>query len=171
MFSYLVAEMRAGIESRFDTDFEIAQLALGEAFASQITNAFFAICEHSVELDDEERQVAIRLKNEVNDAIKERNDIAHGDWHVNSWRKPGPHMVRTKPGRKAGAAVEKARPVEELDELSDALEDLAETVIEFALLCFGIHPHADAVEGEVRVRDVYRFQKSKGVLRTGRYAV
>jgi hypothetical protein len=169
-FSYLVAEMRAGIESRFDSDSEIAQLALGEAFASQITNAFFAICEYSVELDDEERQVAIRLKKEVNDAIKERNDIAHGDWHINSWRKPEPHMVRTKPGRRTGAAVEWARPVEELDELSDALEDLAETVIEFALLCFDIHPHADSVEGEIRVRDIFRFQKSKGVLRTGRYA-
>lgn len=125
VFSYLVSEMRAGIESRFDSDLEIAQLALGEAFASQITNAFFAICEHSVELDDEEQQVAIRLKKEVNDAIKERNDIAHGDWHVNSWRKPEPHMVRTKPGRKAGAAVEKTRPVEELEELSDTLEALA----------------------------------------------
>jgi hypothetical protein len=168
-FSYLGSEMRAGIESRFDSDSEIAQLALGEAFASQITNAFFAICEYSVELDDEEQRVAVRLKKEVNDAIKERNDIAHGDWHINSWRKPEPHMVRTKPGRRAGAAVEKARPVEELEELSDALEELAETVIEFALLCFGIHPHADKIEGEVRVRDVYRFRNHR-VVREGRYA-
>jgi hypothetical protein len=168
-FSYLVSEMRAGIETRFDSDSEIARLALGEAFVSQIANAFFAICEYSVELDDEEQQVAIRLKKEVNDAIKDRNDIAHGDWHIRSWRRPEPHMVRTKPGRRAGAVVEKARPVEELEELSDALEDLAETVIEFALLCFAIHPNADQIEGEVRVRDIYRFRNHR-VVRQGRYA-
>lgn len=169
-FSYLVSEMRGGIENRLGGNNPmVAQLALGEAFASQITNAFFAICEREADLDDEEQQVAIRLKNEVNAAIKERNDIAHGDWRVNVWGRPEPHMIRTKPGRRAGAAVEKARPIEELEELSEGLEELAETIIEFAHLCFGIHPNAEEVGGAVRVRDVYRF-RNRRVVRDGRYA-
>lgn len=169
-FSYLVSEMRSGIENRLEgSDPMIAKLALGEAFASQIANAFFAICERETDLDDEEQQVAIRLKQEVNDAIKDRNDIAHGDWRINVWGRPEPHMTRIKPGRKAGPAVEKARPFEELEALSEALEALAETVIEFAHLCFGIHPSAEEVGGTIRVRDVYRFRNRK-VVRAGRYA-
>lgn len=169
-FSYLLYEMREAIEYPLRGDDPVfAQLAMGEAYASQITNAFFAVCEHAADLDDEERQVAIRLKQEVNDAIKNRNDIAHGDWKVRHVGLPGPRMFRTKPGRKAGWLVEKARPVEELDGLSEALEELAETVIEFALLCFGVHPHAGEIDGEVRVRDVYRF-RNRRVVRVGRYA-
>lgn len=48
-----------------------ARPAMGVAFAEQIANAFFAICERNAELDDEERQIAIRLKKEVKDAIAE----------------------------------------------------------------------------------------------------
>jgi hypothetical protein len=169
-FSYLIYEMREAIQYRLRGDDRVsAQLAMGEAFASQITNAFFAICEHVTDLDDEERQVAIRLKKEVSDAIKDRNDIAHGDWKLRHLGLPGPHMLRTKPGRRAGWLVEKTRPVEELEELSGALEDLAETVIEFALLCLRIHPNAENVGGEVRVRDIYCFRHHE-VLREGRYA-
>ena len=86
-FSMLISDMREGIELALgseENDPMIAKLALGEAFASQITNSFFAICERKTELDDEEKQVAIRLKKEVGDAIKDRNDFAHGDREVGS---------------------------------------------------------------------------------------
>jgi hypothetical protein len=173
-FSDLISEMREAIESRLEgEDPMIARLALGETTASQIANAFFAICEHVADFDDEEQQVAIRLKKEVNDAIKARNDFAHGDWVMAYGDKgqehPGPTLRRIKPGRKAGAVTEQVRPVEELDALSEHLFWLGQYLHEFALLCFKVHPMAERLKTEVRIRDIYRFRKHK-VLREGRYA-
>ena len=173
-FSRLISGMRDAIEWRLvGKDRTLAQLALGEATASQITNAFFAICEHLADLDDEERQVSIRLKKEAVDAIKERNDFAHGDWLLargeGGEELRGPTLIRTKPGRKQGPRSEQVRPVEELDALSDDLEVLTEFIDEFAYLCFGIHPLAIRWGQEVRIRDIVRFRKHE-VLRVGRYA-
>jgi len=168
-FSYLVSEMRAGIENRLEGgDPMIARLALGEAYAAQIANSFFAICEREAELDAQEKQVGVSLKNEVHATIKERNDIAHGDWDVSRWDVAS--LRRTKPGRQKGDWVEKIRPTSELDALSDEMEILSEKVIEYAWLCFGIHPLTRFKGMDVRVRDIYRFQKHKGALRKGRYA-
>ncbi|MDQ2631495.1 MAG: hypothetical protein M3Y75_11090 [Actinomycetota bacterium] len=170
-FSFLVSEMRAGIENRLEgRDPMIARLALGEAYAAQITNSFFAICEREADLDEEEKQVGICLKNEVHAVIKERNDIAHGDWSIDWWDASAARLRRTKPGRRSGAWIEKVRPAAELDALTDEMEILTEKVIEFAWLCFGIHPLTRFKEMDVRVRDIYRFQKHKGALRKGRYA-
>jgi hypothetical protein len=163
--------MRAGIENRLTkSDPMIARLALGEAYAAQIANAFFAICEQEADLDKEEKQVGVYLKNEVHAVIKERNDIAHGDWSVHWWDSSAASLRRTKPGRRSGAWVEKVRPAHELEALTDEMEILAERVIEFAWLCFGIHPLMRFKGMDVRVRDIYRFQKHKGALRKGRYA-
>lgn len=170
-FSYLVAEMRAGIEDRLAGDDPmLPRLALGEAGAAQIMRAFFAICEREADQDKEERDVAICLKNEVQATIKERNDIAHGDWSIPWWKKSEAWLQRTKPGRRGGGWVNKIRPVAELDALSDEMEELAERVIEFAWLCFGIHPLTRFYGMDLRVRDIYLFQKGEGILRKGRYA-
>lgn len=173
-FSDLISGMREGIEYRLEAgDPMVARLALGEATASQIANAFFAICEHLADFDDEEKQVAIRLKKEVNDAIKDRNDFAHGDWLLAQGERgqelPGPTLRRTKPGRKAGEWLEQVRSFEELDALSDEVFTLSQFIEEFAWLCMGIHPLAERLEKEVRVRDIFRFSKHR-VLRKGRYA-
>ena len=150
-------------------DRENARLAMGAAFAEQITNAFFAICERLAEFDAEERGVATRLKKEVNDAIADRNDFAHGDWFMR-WPDQGPSLRRTKPGRRSGAWIERVRPIEEIDAMANDLEDLTETIYEVALLCLGIHPLQERGGRAVRVRDIYRFRKREGVLRIGRYA-
>lgn len=172
-FSMLISDMREGVElalgnDRPGTDPMAARLAMGEAFASQIANAYFAICEHSTELDDEEMQVAIRLKKEVVDTVKVRNDFAHGDWNRGSSRFDDPRLRRTKPGRRAGALVERVYPVDFIDALAEEMSDLDGDVVEFGWLCLGIHPLTRFKGMEVRVRDIFRFQKHR-VLRTGRY--
>lgn len=102
-------------------DGSVPELVLGEAYADQLTNAFFAICQHVADLDDEETGVATRLKTEVKKAIKDRNDLAHGDWWINE---SGPRLSRIKPGRKQGAEISKLLPVTEIDDRSDALRGL-----------------------------------------------
>lgn len=171
-FAYLVSQMREGVEfvlsdDKRDSTRIDARLAMGAAFAEQITNAFFAICERHAELDDEERQVAVRLRTEVMDAIAERNDIAHGDWSV-LWPNHGPTLSRTKPGRRAGAFVEQVRTAEEIDAKARSVEELADTITEFAMLCLGIHPLEESGTA-VRIRDIYRF-RNRSVVRIGRYA-
>jgi hypothetical protein len=169
----LISDMREGVELALGSEHPgdnpmAARLAMGEAFASQIANAYFAICEHSAKLDDEETRVSIRLKKEVVDTIKVRNDFAHGDWNLGT-RFDDPLLRRTKPGRRAGAWVEKVHPVEEIDGMAEEMSNLDGNVVEFGWLCLGIHPLARFKEMEVRVRDIFRFRKHR-VLRIGRYA-
>ncbi len=147
---------------------------MGEGYANQIANAYFAICEHLTDLDDEEKQVAVRLKKEVVDTIKERNDLAHGDWliglsGVTFGSGDDPRLLRTKPGRRAGAWVEMVRPVHEIDAAAEKVIYLDGDVGEFGWLCLGLHPLKHFQGLEVRVRDIFRFSKHR-VLRTGRYA-
>jgi hypothetical protein len=174
-FSMLIKDMREGIEHALgnempESDPMVPRLALGEAYAAQIANAYFSICERVTELDDEEQQVAIRLKNEVTDTIKNRNDFAHGDWDLGvSTSFDDPRLVRTKPGRRTGVWVEKVYPVDEIDALAENIALLDGNVVEFGWLCLGIHPLTRWKEMDVRVRDIFRFQKHR-VLRTGRYA-
>jgi hypothetical protein len=170
-FSYLIYEMRDGIEYTLRGDDPMnARLALGEAFAQPVANAYFAICERRVELDDEEKQVGVALKNEVGKAIKNRNDFAHGDWHMPFGEFEDPRLLRTKPGRRAGAWVEHVRPIDEIDALTDEVESLAEQVIEFGWLCLRLHPLTQVKGMDIRVRDIFRFQRHRGVLSKGRYA-
>lgn len=175
-FSMLVRDMREGIElalNRQDpegVDPMIARLALGEAFAAQIANVYFAICEQVTELDDEEQQVAIRLRNKVHDAIKDRNDFAHGDWDLGAIQgSEEPSFERTKPGRRAGAWMKVIRPVHEIDAMTEKVLELDTFVVEFGQLCFGIHPLTRYEGVDARVRDIFRFRKHR-VLREGRYA-
>lgn len=168
-FSQLVSQMREAVEYILQGDDPMnAKLAMGAAYAEQITNSFFAICERQADFDDEERGVATRLKKEVKDAIADRNDFAHGDWLLR-WPDQGPSLLRTKPGRREGAWVERVRPIEEIDAMAEGLEELTNTIYEVAVLCFGIHPLEERGGGPVRVRDIYRFRNHR-VLRIGRYA-
>lgn len=172
-FAYLVSGMRDAVEyalSKHDPEGDRldARIAMGAAAAEHIANAFFAISERYAELDDEEGKVAGRLKKEVKDAIADRNDFAHGDWSM-LWPNPGPTLSRIKPGRKAGPEVKHERSSEEIDAMARGVEDLAFTIEEFALICFGFHPVEERTGTAVRVRDIYRFRKHQ-VLRIGRYA-
>lgn len=173
-FSMLIRDMREGIEyalhGKLGEGDEVARLALGEATAQQIANAYFAICEHRVpSLDDEEVEVMKRLRKRVGDTIKDRNDFAHGDWYFASSGFRDPHLVRVKPGRRAGARVEIERPIEEIDAMAEAVGGLDSFVVECGWLCLDMHPLKHWRGREVRIRDIYRF-KNRKVHRTGRFA-
>ena len=166
-FSLLVAQMRSCIEYLLRTgDPMIARLALGGADAWQIATTFFAVCERQLDLDDEEKAIAARFRAEVETTCSERNDIAHGDWHLDL---EDARLQRTKPGRKAGAWLERVRPVSEIDAMADRVSVLARSVAEFGWLCLGIHPLNEVRDTPVRVRDIYRFSNRR-IYRTGRYA-
>lgn len=168
-FSRLMFHMRFGIERRLNRggDVGVASLALGQITADQLAPAFFAVCEKVAELDDEERRVGIRLRKEVRDEIKRRNDFAHGDWNLNLPEGDGtPVLHRTKPGRKSGASLRMALPVAEIDAACGDLHALRQKVAEYGAACLGTYP-VDLKGGEkVRVRNVLRM-KGHGVERRG----
>lgn len=161
-FSRLVFHMRRGIERQLasDEDRLIAAMAVGEAFANQITEAFFGICEHVADLNEEEKRVGVRLRKEVRDEIKRRNDFTHGDWAIgglNSYEDP--ILARVKPGRKGGALQIKELPVSDIEAAADAAHVLAQKVAEFSAICLGGHPFVigtgDNAE-PLRVRHAFR---------------
>lgn len=143
-FSRLVMHMRVAVESRLADggDLRLPSLALGEATASQVANAFFAICREVADLDPVEDQIARRLSIEVNEVIKLRNDITHGDWWIDfhTHDATGPMLWRVKPARRAGPIEARDLPAPELEQLADDLFDLRQRVAEFGAICLGFHP-------------------------------
>ncbi len=135
-FSWLVAAMRNGIEWQLGEQ-HLAMLALGELTAAQIANSFFAISEEIADLDDEEIRVARRLKAEVLDTIKQRNDFAHGDW---GFEFEAMHLWRIKPGRKAGAMRETIHKTGDIEALTTRMDELRKHIYEFRDLCANTHP-------------------------------
>ena len=141
-FSRLIFHMRLGIAQELarDRDGNPTFLALGEATASQIANAFFAICEYvMISPDADELAIGRRLQKEVNDEIRRRNDVAHGDWWVGfggdqSGKGDDPRLLRVKPSRRAGAFEARNIPVAELDQWSDELHALLQFVAEYGAI-------------------------------------
>jgi hypothetical protein len=173
-FSRLVFHMRFQIERQLATDPVVAALALGEAQANQITEAFFAICQHVAELDKGEVEIATRLKKEVRDEIARRNDFAHGDWWIGFGKKEDgsagdPMLLRVKPGRKKNPHQPKFLSVDQIDAVSDELYALRQQVAEFGDLCLGAWPSSPLVANEepVRVREIYRLSKENRIVRDG----
>jgi hypothetical protein len=168
--------MRRGIERQLTSDGDrlIAAMALGEAFANQITEAFFGICEHVAELDEEERKVGVRLRKEARDEIKRRNDFTHGDWAIGGIAPyEDPILARVKPGRKGGAMQYKELPISEIDAAADSVHVLAQKVAEFGAICLGTHPFKIGTGEELeplRVRHALRMNGHE-VARTSPVAI
>jgi hypothetical protein len=146
-----------------DDDQMVPALALGAASADQITNSFFSVCEHVMEMDAEEKKIAGRLRKETLDEIKRRNDFAHGDWMVEGLEADLEHPVlsRVKPGRRSGAVEAKERPVTEIDAASDEVYLLRQKVADFSAVCFDTHPLARGREGRFRVRHAFAMDGHK----------
>jgi hypothetical protein len=167
-FSRLVFHMRYGVERRLTAggDPTVASLALGEVFANQITETFFATCEHVADLNDAERRVGVRLRKEVRDEISRRNDFAHGDWSVGAAAfKEEPTLSRVKPGRKDGSRQQKQLPPADIDAISDSLFALRQKVAEYGAACLGTY-FIDLRNGDpVQVRHVLKMDGNQ-VIRT-----
>jgi hypothetical protein len=164
-FSRLIFRMRLGI-IRYVTpegDQTGATLALGEATARQIADAFFAICAHATPPDANEKKIATRLRNDVNEQIRRRNDFTHGDWWVGARLPSGEvddtFLHRVKPGRASGAASIDELSAEKLDELSDALYELWQHVTEFGEICLHQSQVPQAMGEYIRVGDISRLKR------------
>lgn len=167
-FSRLVLHMRHETERRLDRGSEqrIAELALGEVSANRLTEAFFAICEAVADLDEEERQVGVRLRKEVRDELKRRNDFAHGDWSIGEAAiAEDPVLYRVKPGRKDGAGQLKELPVADIDAASDSLYELRQKVAEYGAICLESFPFRLQGGGHFRVGHAFRMEDHQ-VVRT-----
>ena len=151
-FSELVREMRQKVSMHAGKDGVggdrslTVEIALGEIQALQMSHAFFGLANEAARLneDDNEKKVAERLAEEVGRAIRKRNDIAHGDWHVGDLilsttglEPANPRLVRVLAHDKDGPFRFEEYTVAQLDELTDELLRLATVVVEFGKLAFG----------------------------------
>jgi hypothetical protein len=150
----------------------VAALALGAAQAEQITQAFFAVCEYVAELDRDEQKVAIRLRVEVLDEIKRRNDFAHGDWLLGNMAKAFDHpiLVRVKPARRKGPVQNREMPIAEIEAAADEVYVLGQKVTEFGAICLGTFPVALGKDGSFAVRHAFKVE-DKEVIRTNPVAI
>lgn len=135
--------------------FHLGELALGEATAQPISNAFFAVCRESGSLVEPEEKIRSELQRQVNETIAKRNDIAHGDWSIGWGAGRQTILRRIKPARKTGALEWKAFHTAELDSLSNDLHTLRDRVVEFGFLATtDEHFPDDPYFGRLRVSDV-----------------
>jgi hypothetical protein len=143
-FSRLMVYLRSGLERYLAVgkDQMAPSLVLGASAAEQITNACFSVCEHAVNLNEEELKVARRLRKEVLDEIKRRNDFAHGDWLLEGLLAMHKHPIlsRVKPGRRSGSIEKRQLPIAEIDAASDELYALRQKVAEFCSVCLSPYP-------------------------------
>jgi hypothetical protein len=149
----------------------LVDIILGEAQAKPITDAFFGMCRHAADYTKPEGKVASALKKGVMRTITDRNDIAHGDWHVGyvlhdaenkAHTTMPPYLRRIHPTREAGAYKNRELTVQEIDRMTDKLLELLTTVAEFGKLALGlplqrINPDGSSSvsRGEFRVGDIY----------------
>jgi hypothetical protein len=187
-FSELVREMReavalhAGGYGVGGTQTLTAEIALGEMQALPMSHAFFGLARDAAGFDEDETKVAALLSEQVEKAIRTRNDIAHGDWHVGDlligpgtdWTVAPPTLVRVLAHDKAGPYKRISYKVEDLDALTDELLKLVTVVVEFGRLAFGFpltrSTDASTSSGEYRVRDIYIVRgtgKNKHIERAG----
>lgn len=172
-FSQLIAFMRQTMASRLmkpGDGIHLAELAIGEAGANQMTDSFFAMCASMTDptsnLDADEKAVARQLRKEVLDEIQLRNDIAHGDWWVwgdmDTTAAFPTSLIRLKPGRAKAPRTITSFSASDLEAATARLTHLSQHVGEFGQIALGVYPFAR----NVRVRDIF-VVRGKQVLRQG----
>jgi hypothetical protein len=172
-FSRLVFHMRFAVARRLTPPGDgpiLGEMALGEATADPIANTFFGMCRVTNELDADEQKVASELRKTVKAAIKNRNDIAHGDWWMGLAAEGAetihdPIVIRIRPDRSKGAVDLKQLTVGELDRMSESLAQLRNLVAEFGEICLGPDKETHLPDG-VRVSDILVIEDGR-VVRNG----
>jgi hypothetical protein len=143
-FSELVSEMRDMVcqyVANGVADMHISQLLLGEAGTQHIANAFFATCRTVGELDGDKEAVWRELRKQVDETIRMRNDIAHGEWRIGHRDELDgeivtlpPHLVRIIPLRGEGPYKQRDLSVDDIDSLSDDMDALLTRIHDFGRL-------------------------------------
>ena len=176
-FAEMVREMRLSMAYYIagGTRWILVDMAFGEATAQPVSTAFFSLCRDAGEFTKAEEDVADALSKAVGKTIRERNDIAHGDWTVGaityehqSLKTVPPRLIRATPRGKKPYKVEALEP-SEIDARTDRLLELLNMVDEFGKLAlslpvFRLLPDGDSKvsTGEFKVGDVFGIKKRSG---------
>ena len=154
----------------------LVDMAFGEATAQPVAAAFFSLCRDAGEFTKAEEDVAEALSKAVAKTIRERNDIAHGDWTVGAITFDEHHNLETVPPRLLRATPRSKKPYKvealepsKIDARTDRLFELLNMVDEFGKLALGLAvfrplPDGDSKvsKGEFRVGDVFGVKKRSG---------
>jgi hypothetical protein len=162
-FSRLVGGMRTQMENRLrspEDEHGLASVAFSQATAMQISAAFFGMCRLVGDLSDAEENIARQLQKEVDDVIRLRNKIGHGDWLIGQDIEPNSilaHLIRFYP--KAPHRRVETLTAKDLDARSDRLGELARMVWLFGGITLAgqvelLTVNGLAKPGEYRVSDV-----------------
>ena len=185
-FSHLMFQMRLLMNMRLTMpayDINLGELVLGQVTAGLIADSFFGMCRYLGKLDDAEKNIANQLHNEVIEAIKERNNIVHGDWFTTpEWSPPvepdAAQLVRYYPSNRDGL-FERIEPytAEKLDAMSDRIFALRVHLSDFGRCALGLamlkadgtiaEPGAYRVGDILKAENVPRSGKGGAVARTG----
>jgi len=173
-FSVLLARMRLLVAIkvlgkdrdtfREDPRSRLIELALGSLQAQQLADAFFSVCRATADppLDDDERAIERCLReNHVNDEIRRRNVLAHGDWYVPEYIKfrdpteeeldPRAELLRVRHHKSEPLAREVLRSPD-VDAEGRRVELLERMIWEYGTICMRIWK----VGPRKRIRDVFQ---------------
>jgi hypothetical protein len=140
-FSELVLEMRFAmvqkLSERAKQNNDLAALALSESSAAPIASAFFAMCAHVawIDWDSPDGKVLRALSEQIQRAIRKRNDIAHGDWHVSEVIPLPASLYRTDTRRKMPLAWEPIANRRDVERLTAELVELQSIVKHVGKAC------------------------------------
>jgi hypothetical protein len=177
-FAEMVREMRSaiGLYIAGGERWILVDMALGEATAQPVSAAFFSLCRDAGEFTKAEEEVADALSKAVAKAIRERNDIAHGDWTVGAlilvalgedqrMETMTPRLVRATPRGKKPYKMESLSPAD-IDARTDSLLALVNLVDEFGRLSLKLPMVKITPDGggkvsrdEFRVGDIFAVKK------------
>lgn len=168
-FSQLVFVMRAMLARRLTAGgpgepTTIADLVLGQHTATQLADAFFAVCLADGRLDENEKKIGRALRARViREANENRNDLAHGDWWVSSpmygVEELPAMLARVKPAKERDTHIYTHLTAKQVDEWSDAVYEIGQFVVGFGAIALGRDP-----EGH-RVSDMFELKDKRVVLR------
>jgi hypothetical protein len=132
----------------------VPYIVMGEMTAMPMANAFFGACRSVAELEDSELRVEKILISQVQEQIKFRNDIAHGDWEVDAWQyartPPGvSELYRLRPNRRAGYVEATHISAEAIETRRVQVDQLRDRVLDYGTICLKLHD-----SGDLRVCDV-----------------
>lgn len=159
-FSELVTIMEMAMVDhlhRQGVEHTVAYLPFGALTADAMTAVFFDMAAKLHDHDDKEQRIAKKLRQTVRDEIPFRNDAAHGLWVIGGGQREGdsdpvpvaPTLLRTKPGRSAGALLVNRT---DLDAHADRVKRLQPYVDLYARACF-LRPEANAIRDYIRLGD------------------
>jgi hypothetical protein len=147
-FAALIDSMRNRLATQLNWHSEapnaVPYIVMGEMTAMPIANAFFGACRLVTELRGNEVKVERALISQVQDEIKFRNDIAHGDWEVDAWHyartPPGvSELYRFRPSRRAGFIDMNHISAEEIATRRAQVDQLRNRVLDYGTICLKLH--------------------------------